>query len=228
MPDMEGVDTITPKDIPIFEPNCINYTNLVSTCDVNVILDLVQLTQLVGNVQYNKKVFGAVVMRLYNPKCVCLIFSTGNIVTVGTNQEEVAVYGGVACVRFLKQRGIQNISMSRFVIHNRASTIDLGTALDIIGIQKKYSGDCTFTAEGFASLAFKIPALGITITMPPTGKLICTGATTDELTLTACRVIKKYIAEFQMPHGSQKAIDLNKTIEKARERGRDAKKQKTK
>ena len=63
--------------------------NLVSTANLNCVLDLKDIAVKCRNAEYNPKRFAAVIMRMKNPtRTTALIFKTGKMVITGAKSEE--------------------------------------------------------------------------------------------------------------------------------------------
>lgn len=54
--------------------------NIVSTVNSNYVLDLKKIAKCALNVEYQPRRFGALIMRIRQPRCTALIFNSGKIV----------------------------------------------------------------------------------------------------------------------------------------------------
>jgi hypothetical protein len=68
----------------------IQIQNMTATVNMGVRLDLQEIALRCRNTEYNPKKFGAVVMRLREPKTTCLLFSSGKCVITGARSSHNA------------------------------------------------------------------------------------------------------------------------------------------
>jgi len=63
--------------------------NVVATASLDQKIDLLAITKVFINAEYNPKRFPGLVFRLKRPKSTPLIFSTGNMVCTGAKSEDM-------------------------------------------------------------------------------------------------------------------------------------------
>lgn len=75
----------------------IRIQNIASTANLGVRLDLKKIALKCRNTEYNPRRFGAVIMRLREPRATALIFASGKICVTGVKSTHDAT---LACKRF--------------------------------------------------------------------------------------------------------------------------------
>jgi len=84
------VERLTKIDVDVERKPKLNIVNIVATSDLGVQLDLNKVVFELGieNIEYEPEQFPGMVYRVYEPKVVILLFSTGRIVCTGARNLE--------------------------------------------------------------------------------------------------------------------------------------------
>jgi transcription initiation factor TFIID TATA-box-binding protein len=89
-------------------------SNVVCTFNTHTELDLKKIANHTRNAEYNPGRFPACMMRLRDPRCTAMIFSSGKITITGTKTENDALLAGNKVVKILK---VKLILKSSAVVH---------------------------------------------------------------------------------------------------------------
>ena len=127
------------------------------------------------NAEYNPRRFAAVVMRLRNPKTTALIFQSGKMVCTGAKTEEASRIAARKYARIIQKLGYA-VSFTEFKIQNIVGSVDVRFAIDLEQISNDHSAFCTYEAEIFPGLVYRMYDPKIVILIFVSGKLVLTGA----------------------------------------------------
>jgi len=182
-------------------PSDIRLSNVVITCNVSCRLDLHLIAKLARNVEYNPKRWGAAVMRIRDPKATAMIWNSGKIVCLGCR---TVADGQLACRKFarkLRALGFQ-AAPGDFAIQNMVASIDTKSVLRLEGIAYEHSAFASFEPEIFAGLTYRILSPRVTLVMFCNGKIIFTGAKTEQHIWEAWEKVYPVVLGESRPHNS--------------------------
>ncbi|KAH8065301.1 hypothetical protein JL721_8257 [Aureococcus anophagefferens] len=96
-------------DAPWSHPSgaTIDVQNVVATVNLRISIDLRTLALSARNAEYNPKKFAAVIMRVREPRCTALVFSTGKMVITGAKSEDAARRGARKFAAIIRKIGFQ-------------------------------------------------------------------------------------------------------------------------
>jgi transcription initiation factor TFIID TATA-box-binding protein len=145
-------------------------------------LDLKKIALQARNAEYNPKRFGAVIMRINNPKSCALIFASGKVVCTGTKTEANARLALRKYAKAIQMLGVTVTKCVDFKIMNIMATIDLGIPIRLESLHtKRLEGEnavrmSTYEPELFPGLIYLMPHRGLTLLVFVSGKITITGA----------------------------------------------------
>ena len=136
--------------------------NLVGTCRISSCLgsiDLLAVSNLLPNALFEKQKFAAITIRLGEPTCTVLLFTSGKMVLTGCKSL-------LDCI--LASKIVANLWRSGFP----------GTVftLDVIKIQNIVGNVCTYQPNMFPGLIYRPTSLPIVLLIFFSGKVVITGA----------------------------------------------------
>uniref|UniRef100_A0A0A9W4W0 TATA-box-binding protein n=2 Tax=Lygus hesperus TaxID=30085 RepID=A0A0A9W4W0_LYGHE len=149
--------------------------NVVCTVNLCCPLDLAKVNFHTRNSEYNPKRFCGVVMRLVNPRCTALIFSSGKIVVTGVRHEQNAVLACRKYARIIQKIGFP-VKFTDFKIHNMVATCDLRFPLRLENFHQIHGQFSSYEPELFPALIYRMIKPRIVILIFVNGKLVITGA----------------------------------------------------
>ncbi|KNB42869.1 hypothetical protein JH06_3351 [Blastocystis sp. subtype 4] len=158
------------------EVSCFrDYTihNIVATININKTVNLEDVMKKLRNAEYNPKRFGALIVRIRDPRCTALIFKSGKIVLAGTKSEEEVKLAAkkFKCIGNLKQ----DDTTPR--IHNMVAVGDCKFPIRLEGLSIDHIEFTTYEPELFSGLIYRMSEPKVVLLIFVSGKVVVTGAT---------------------------------------------------
>ena len=144
-------------------------------------LDLRAISHLIPNAKFEKQKFAAITIRLGQPVCTVLLFTSGKMVLTGCKSmldcilASTSVYyhlrAGFPGVHFvLEAVKIQNI------VGNAQLSLPAGCHLNLLQFYETYNIYCTYQPSMFPGLIYRPSDLPIVLLIFYSGKVVITGA----------------------------------------------------
>lgn len=158
--------------------------NLVGTCMIHssiLPLNLKHISRIVPNSHFDKQKFAAITLRLHNPVCTVLLFTSGKLVLTGSKTfaecicacnriVQLLQTGTPGVIFFLKWVNIQNIVGNVNVCSSDHETLDLER------FHKDHSVYCTYQKNMFPGLIYRPVNSPVVLLLFSSGKIVLTGA----------------------------------------------------
>ena len=113
------------------------------------------------------------------PKTAILIFSTGKMVCTGTKSSEQAINAVKLAVQRLRRGGIDIKNEPVTVVQNMVASVSLGGKVDLEEAARQLT-KAMYEPEQFPGLIHRMSDPKTVILIFASGKLVCTGAKTEE------------------------------------------------
>ncbi len=168
--------------MPLVEP-VVKIENVVACASLKHGIDLRALVKAFPVVDYRPKRFPGLVFKLKKPRTTILIFGTGKMVCTGARSERDAVKALRKVVKTLNEGGMIIRGKLEIVIRNVVATASLGGRVDLLQLYESETGmrgRITYEPEQFPGLIYRMNDPKIVILIFSSGKLVCTGARTEE------------------------------------------------
>ena len=149
--------------------------NVVCSVNLGCKLDLKQIALKARNAEYNPKRFGAVIMRIREPRTTALIFSSGKMVCTGAKGEESARLAARKFARIVQKLDFPAKFMS-FKIQNMVGSFDVGFPIRLEALQVCHGQFACYEPELFPGLVYRMVKPKIVILIFLSGKVVLTGA----------------------------------------------------
>lgn len=160
------------------EDQAITYkqSNHVILAQTNGRRDLVEIHDQLGMGKYRPKTYSALTQKFSNPKATSIIFSTGNITSMGCSSYYGAMY---VLLKLKRELGLEfiNVKLSNIVV---GFSIKHMGSLDLKTFYEKNQRFCTFDVEVFPCLTFNIPNTKIKANLFATGNVVLAGCRSHE------------------------------------------------
>ena len=163
--------------------------NVVSTAMIessSIPLRLEDIREMIPGTCYDKKRFAAMTIRLHNPVCTVLLFSSGRMVVTGGKCWHESVCACIALRRLLQQRLVgSDFRVRQCCIENIVAHVELnpgkGGRLDLDAMYAQLNVHCTYNKRMFPGLIFRPTASPVVFLCFHSGKIVITGgkSTTD-------------------------------------------------
>jgi len=137
-------------------------------------LDLMKIQLSLKNASFNPKWFPAVIIRFNFPKCTCLVFWNGKVISTGAKDELSLKLGSKKCASLIKKLGFA-VEFNNFKVCNIVANIDLGKVIWLEGIQWKDPCNVQYEPEIFPALIHWNLTTNHTYLVFHTGKIVITG-----------------------------------------------------
>lgn len=179
--------------------------NLVATCQITsnlVTLNLFNISKLLPNSTFDKQKFAAITIRLFEPSCTILLFTSGKMVLTG-NKNYLDCILAIEHMTNILRTGIPGIDLhiSPPEIQNIVGNTALCTSPDeyicLESILENHNVYCTFQKKMFPGLIFRPVGSPVVFLVFSSGKIVLTGAkSTADMYLGWCKyasVLKQYM-----------------------------------
>jgi len=156
-------------------------TNIVSSANLGMELDLFYIAQKIKEIEYEPEQFPGAILKFKDPKASLLLFKNGKVVCVGCKDEETIVKTLDKTVKLLKPYAKKILSNKKptFVVTNIVASADLKMPLDLFAIAYKVK-DVEYEPEQFPGAILKFKEPRVSMLLFKNGKVICAGATTKK------------------------------------------------
>jgi len=172
----------------------IRIQNVVASVTLNQRFDLNAIVKWNPGVEYNPERFPGLVFRLKKPKTAILIFSTGKMVCTGAKSEAKAKQAVKKVVKELKNSGIIITGKPEIKVVNIVASADLFGRIELEAAT--YSlGRTMYEPEQFPGLIYRMDKPKVVFLLFASGKIVCTGATKEEIVYTAVTKLHKQLEE---------------------------------
>ena len=181
-------------DIPDLD---IHIQNVVASGSLDQTFNLPDIHKVFRTTEYNPKRFPGLVFRLKRPKTSTLIFNSGKMVCTGSKSAKMAKRAIRKVVRELKKNGIIVLGKPKIVIQNMVASgnlrggVDLETAADLLE-------NVMYEPEQFPGLIYRMRDPKVVILIFASGKIVCTGAKSDEMVHEAVNKLYIVLDDFQL------------------------------
>lgn len=158
--------------------------NLVGTCNLvskNFTLDLESISQLLPNTVFEKQKFAAITMRIGEPTCTVLLFTSGKMVLTGCKSYLDCMIASLH-ILFLMRSNFPGIifTIEQVQIQNIVGNADIQlTPSQFINLEQFYNDFnvfCTYQPNMFPGLIYRPTHLNIVLLIFFSGKIVITGA----------------------------------------------------
>eukprot|EP00961_Rhodomonas_salina_P136816 1840400-Rhodomonas_salina.2 len=160
--------------------------NIVSTSQIECSsgwIDLQRVSLLLPNSRYDRKRFAAITIRIHDPTCTGLLFSSGKLVITGS----ISMYACILAAHTISQLLCESDSSQDFrivscVVQNIVAHAEIGKGLcvDVDAFYKAYCEYATYQKNVFPGLVFRPPDSPIVLLIFASGKIVCTGGKSCE------------------------------------------------
>ncbi|KAJ8484317.1 hypothetical protein OPV22_016802 [Ensete ventricosum] len=170
--------------------------NVVSTVNMDCKLDLKTIALLARNSEYNPKRFAAIIMRIREPKTTALMFASGQMVCTGAKSEQQSKLAARKFARIVQKLGFP-AKFKDFKIQNMLSSCDVKFPIRLEGLSLSHGAFCSYEPEIFPGLIYRMRQSKMVLLIFASGKIILTGAKSEDDTHAAFENIYPVLTEFR-------------------------------
>ena len=157
----------------------IRIQNMSATANLGVRLDLKQIALRCRNTEFNPRRFGAVIMRLREPRATALIFASGKMCVTGTKSTHNSTLAAKKFAYIVERVGFKCQSFIDFKVQNIVGTADVGFPIRLEGLVYAHSTFASYEPELFPGLIYRLVSPRVVFLIFVSGKIVITGAKTE-------------------------------------------------
>ncbi|BCU68342.1 TATA-box-binding protein [Sulfolobales archaeon HS-7] len=184
-----------------------NVENIVATVSLEQGLDLYAMERSVPNVEYDPDQFPGLIFRLENPKVTSLIFKSGKMVVTGAKSTDELITAVKRIIRTLKKYGINITGRPKIQIQNIVASANLHL---IVNLDKAayLLENIMYEPEQFPGLIYRMFDPRVVLLIFSSGKMVITGAKSEEEVVKAVRKIFDKLVEIQCVRQQEEEEDI--------------------
>lgn len=157
--------------------------NLVGTAKIHGTigaLDLFSISKILPNSTYDKQKFAAITIRIGDPACTVLLFTSGKMVLTGCRTFLQCIAASHEVVKLLRT-GVcgSNFKLKECRIQNIVGNVDMGLKsgehMDLDRLHHSHSVFCTFQKNMFPGLIYRPNNSPVVLLIFFSGKIVITG-----------------------------------------------------
>lgn len=148
-------------------------------------INLEHVARMLPNSYYDKHKFAAITIRMSDPTCTALLFTSGKLVLTGCRGWYECVLASMHIVRMLRQQvdGV-DFRVSDNTIQNIVGHVEVpiapGGCLDLDRLYDTHCTHCTYQRNMFPGLIFRPDKSPIVLLCFYSGRIVITGGKSDE------------------------------------------------
>ena len=178
----------------------IRIQNIASTANLGIKLDLKKIALKCRNTEFNPRRFGAVIMRLREPRATALIFGSGKMCITGVKSTHNATLASKKFAYIIERVGFKPNPIVDFKVQNIVGTADCGFPIRLEGLVYAHSAFATYEPELFPGLIYRLVSPRVVFLIFVSGKLVITGAKRESDLGNALTKLYPVLVEFKKVH----------------------------
>jgi transcription initiation factor TFIID TATA-box-binding protein len=166
-------------------------------------LDLNRIHEMLPFSFYDQHKFAAITVRLHQPDCTTLLFSSGKLVVTGCRTWYECVYASLFVARILEEciPG-HSFKLCACDVQNMVAHVEIpvnGGCLDLHGMYARMSLNCTYQRKMFPGLIYRPEASPVVLLCFFSGKIVITGGKTMEDVFAGWKRLWPTLQAFVLP-----------------------------
>jgi len=143
-------------------------------------IDIARLSNLLPYSTYDKSKFAAITIRLADPVCTCLLFTSGKLVVTGASSWDEGLLTAY-CIRDILRKLYcnENFEIISFDVQNIVAHVDIplqtGQKLDLDKFYSENAKEITYQKNMFPGLIFRAINEDVVLLCFNSGKVVVTG-----------------------------------------------------
>jgi transcription initiation factor TFIID TATA-box-binding protein len=178
----------------------IRIQNMSSTANLGVRLDLKTIALKCRNTEFNPRRFGAVIMRLREPRATALLFASGKMVVTGVKSTHNATLAAKKFAYIVEKVGFAPQEHIEFKVQNMVGTADVGFPIRLEGLVYAHSAFASYEPELFPGLIYRLVSPRVVFLIFVSGKVVITGAKKESDLSSALTKLYPVLVEFKKTH----------------------------
>ena len=169
--------------------------NIVATVELGCPINLQDVVHKVRNAEYNPKRFGALIIRITNPKTTALVFQSGKLVITGGKTVDDSRLAGRKYARIIERLGY-NVQFNHFKVQNVVASCDMKFAISLQGLIMKHPQNTKYEPEIFPGVVYRLAEPKMVLLIFASGKIVFTGGKEIEQINKAFSYIYQILLQF--------------------------------
>jgi transcription initiation factor TFIID TATA-box-binding protein len=178
-PPAETVGDIVARLAEKGYPTDVRVSNVVLTCNLNCVLDVGHIASVARNVEYNTKRFSGAIMRIRSPRATAMFWGSGRLVCLGARCTTDARLAVRKIARAIQRLGYR-VRPGDVGVQNMVASVDARALVRLEGIARAHFRVASYEPEIFAGLTYRIHSLRVSLVIFANGKIVFTGARSEE------------------------------------------------
>jgi transcription initiation factor TFIID TATA-box-binding protein len=137
---------------------------------------LKQIALRARNSEYNPKKFGAVILRIRDPKSTCLVFASGKMVITGARTVDMSRLAARKFARIVQKLGFSEAKFKDFQLRNLVGSCDVRFPIRLEGLACDHEDHASYEPELFPGLIYRLTKPKVVVLIFVSGKVVITGA----------------------------------------------------
>jgi TATA-box binding protein (TBP) (component of TFIID and TFIIIB) len=171
------------------DPPLTTIHNLVGTCEIDssiVPIDLEHVARCLPNSFYDRKRFAAITIRITNPVCTALLFTSGKLVLTGTKCLMECVLAALKITRMLERHMpavtflMRNAVVQNVVAH-AVIPLKQGQKLNLARMYEDHGCNSTYAKQMFPGLIYRPNKSPVVLLCFYSGRIVLTGTSLTPL-----------------------------------------------
>lgn len=151
--------------------------NVVATIQLESdYIDIERLGQTLPYTNYDRNKFAAITIRLSDPVCTCLLFTSGKLVVTGASSWTEGLLTAY-CIRDILAKVFNGkvFNVISYDVQNIVAHVEIGHSLDLESMYNDNSREATFQRNLFPGLIYRPLDQNIVLLCFKSGKVVITG-----------------------------------------------------
>jgi len=168
--------------------------------NLGVRLDLKKIALKCRNTEFNPRRFGAVIMRLREPRATALLFASGKMCITGVQSTHNATLATKKFAYIVERVGFKPQEYLDFKVQNMVGTTDVGFPIRLEGLVYAHSTFASYEPELFPGLIYRMVSPRVVFLVFVSGKIVITGAKTETDLRHAFTKLYPVLVEYRKVH----------------------------
>jgi len=175
----------------------IRIQNISATATLGVRIDLKRVALKCRNTEFNPRRFGAVIMRLREPRATALIFNSGKMCVTGVRSTHNAALAAKKFAYIIERVGFKPNDSIDFKVQNMIGTADVGFPIRLEGLVYAHSAFASYEPELFPGLIYRLVNPRVVLLIFVSGKVVITGGKKESDISSALTKLYPVLLEFK-------------------------------
>ena len=177
--------------------------NVVATIQIECDpIDIERLSVLFPFSSYDKSKFAAITLRLLNPRCTCLLFTSGKLVVTGASSwEQGLLTAHHVCDLLRRAHPGQTFRLVAYDVQNIVAHVELpiegpNGRLDLDALYRDYGEVCTFQRSMFPGLVFRPLDAPVVLLCFLSGRIVITGGKSADQIMDGWAMLRPIVSRY--------------------------------